>query len=716
MKANQKIVLSALAAGMLLFTGCGGGGGDTSGTAPAPTTLPDDTTPVVVAAVAYDGLGETDVEERHVADDASFTGLTPVFTGTQDTATLAADITGVVNLVKTSQYRITGEVRVRPGATLNIEPGTVIYGTGSDFMVVMKGAQIIADGTVDEPIIFTSLTALIDPSLAGTGQWGGLTILGDAPTNHTDPVYEVDSSEPDYAFGGTNDTDNSGILRNVQILNSGKVVGADVEINGLSLAGVGSGTVVENILVENSADDCIEIWGGTVNVTNATMVNCLDDSFDLDYGYTGTATNIRVQQKEVAHAGFEISSGGSLPMTSPTIINFSITKVAGSNEGGIYVKDETTAPTFINGLVKTSGTDVGIHTKKVFSVDQKAAIAFKDVTLNSEVGYDGLGETDVEERHVADDASFTGLTPVFTGTQDTATLAADITGVVNLVKTSQYRITGEVRVRPGATLNIEPGTVIYGTGSDFMVVMKGAQIIADGTVDEPIIFTSLTALIDPSLAGTGQWGGLTILGDAPTNHTDPVYEVDSSEPDYAFGGTNDTDNSGILRNVQILNSGKVVGADVEINGLSLAGVGSGTVVENILVENSADDCIEIWGGTVNVTNATMVNCLDDSFDLDYGYTGTATNIRVQQKEVAHAGFEISSGGSLPMTSPTIINFSITKVAGSNEGGIYVKDETTAPTFINGLVKTSGTDVGIHTKKVFSVDQKAAIAFKDVILK
>ncbi|MBD3753963.1 MAG: hypothetical protein IE935_16455, partial [Micrococcales bacterium] len=195
-------------------------------------------------------------------------------------------------LTKDKMYKIDGLVKVRPGATLTIEAGTTVFGDdqGDDYIVVMKGAKIMAEGTAAEPIIFTSEIALNNPSKADTGQWGGLTILGAAPTNRADPHYEVDETDSDFAFGnvaaGAGDAnDNSGVLKYVQILNSGKTIGTDLEINGLSLAGVGAGTVVENITVVNSSDDCIEIWGGTVNVTNASMTNCQDDSFDLDYGY-----------------------------------------------------------------------------------------------------------------------------------------------------------------------------------------------------------------------------------------------------------------------------------------------------------------------------------------------------------------------------------------------------------------------------------------------
>jgi len=312
---------------------------------------------------------------------------------------------------------------------------------------------------------------------------------------------------------------------------------------------------------------------------------------------------------------------------------------------------------------------------------------------------------------------------------DTTTIVGNLTGTVNLVKETQYKIDGLVTVE--GILNIEAGTVIFGdtTGDDFIVVKQGGTINAIGTQAEPIIFTSETALMDPSAADVGQWGGLTILGYAPTNHGEvnvgdggPRYEVDENNVDFTFGNalpnTGDVaDNSGTLKHVYIMNSGVTMSTDQEVNGLSLAGVGSGTTIEDITIVNSSDDGIEIWGGTVNVTNATMINCQDDSFDLDYGYVGNATNIYVHQTNAAsHAGFEISSGGVAPMTMPTITNFVISKAEGTDEGGIYIKDDSTAPTFINGVVTTATADANIHTKTTFSSTQKSTIAFRDVLLK
>jgi hypothetical protein len=400
MAKNEKfvsaIVLSSLTAALLTLTGCGSSSSSSSSTPTTPTPTVD--------AELYDGAGAADAMERHVANDGtiSSTAFASVVTtevaaptvptkvqAELDAATvLTGDIIVDTTLDAATLWKISGLVKVKEGATLTIEPGTVIFGeAGANYMVVTKGSKIIADGTEALPIIFTSSEALLNPANAAPAQWGGLTVLGGAPTNHDAPFYEVDETDADFAFGaataGAGDAaDNSGILRNLYILNSGKEVATDLEINGLSLAGVGSGTVVENIYVENSSDDCIEIWGGTVNVTNATLKNCNDDSLDLDYGYVGTADNIVVEQVNAAHAGFEISSGGDTPMTGAEIKNFRIVKVDGSDEGGIYIKDDSTAPIFGNGFVTAPGIgDAAIHTKKAFVADQKAAIAFKDVYL-----------------------------------------------------------------------------------------------------------------------------------------------------------------------------------------------------------------------------------------------------------------------------------------------------------------------------------------------
>ena len=695
LKKSSAIVLSAATALVLGVTGCGSSGGSSN------------------------GGGSSSSSVSSSSSNSSSSEASSCLNG----SVLEGDCTADVHLTKAdSPYEIKGLVKIKDGAEITIDKGVTLYGEeGANYMVVTRGSKIMAEGTADEHIVFTSKEAL-DGGTPDIGQWGGLTILGAAPTNHDDPHYEVDENDPDFAFGnpvaGEGDpNDSSGSLKYVDVLNSGKTVATDLEINGLSLAGVGAGTTVENIKVVNSSDDCVEIWGGTVNVSNLDLINCNDDSFDLDYGYVGHAKNITVTQVNPAHAGFEISSGGNNPMTGATITGFTINKVDGSDEGGIYIKDDTTAPIFQNGLVSVVNDGHGvIRAKKVPTADAKAQLAFNNVKL---VGGNivGDGAIDVQERYDANDADAVA-SDCLTG----KVLEGDCTVSTILTKENgPYEIKGLVKVKDNAIMAIEAGTTLYGEeGANYMVVTRGSKIMANGTADEHIVFTSKEAL-DGGIPDIGQWGGLTILGAAPTNHDDPHYEVDENDPDFAFGnaeaGKGDALNySGILSYVDVLNSGKTVATDLEINGLSLAGVGASTMVNNITVTNSSDDCIEIWGGTVNVSHANLTNCNDDSFDLDYGYVGTAKDINVTQVNVAHAGFEISSGGNNPMTGARIDGFNITKVDGSDEGGIYIKDDTTAPIFLNGSVTTVNDAHGtIRAKKVLTAEAETQIAFKNVTL-
>ena len=135
--------------------------------------------------------------------------------------------------------------------------------------------------------------------------------------------------------GNTDAADNSGILRYVQILNSGITMEQDKEINGLSMVGVGSGTTVENIAVKRSDDDCIEIWGGTVNVTNAYVSYCTDDQFDIDDGYSGTVTDLMIYQHTDGNAGIEMSGN-----TAATFVGMTLIQDYSDKEGAIYFKKD----------------------------------------------------------------------------------------------------------------------------------------------------------------------------------------------------------------------------------------------------------------------------------------------------------------------------------------------------------------------------------------
>jgi len=210
-------------------------------------------------------------------DDGNQTGLETLLSGTiTDTKTLDAD----------KVYTITGPVIVENGGVLDIPAGTTIKAKKgfSSYILVLQGGKIYVRGTASEPVTMTA-----DSVNATAGYWGGLIINGKAPlggglTGST----EINSS---YVYGGTVPNDNSGSISYLKLEYCGARSSANVEHNGLTLNGVGSGTTIENVYVLKSADDGIEFFGGSVNVTNLLVVDPDDDMFDFTQGYNGTLTN-----------------------------------------------------------------------------------------------------------------------------------------------------------------------------------------------------------------------------------------------------------------------------------------------------------------------------------------------------------------------------------------------------------------------------------------
>jgi hypothetical protein len=204
------------------------------------------------------------------------------------TTTLTGNINTTTTLTSDKVWTLKGYVYVTDGAKLIIQPGTTIVSDISEkgALCIERGAQIIAEGTATKPIIFTS------GKIAGErtpGDWGGIVILGRAKTNRTsEPTIEGGIGRP---YGGTNDLDNSGVLKYVRIEYAGIAAMPNSEINALTLGGVGSGTIIENVQTIYANDDAFEFFGGTVNAKNLYAFATADDDFDFDFGYTGTITN-----------------------------------------------------------------------------------------------------------------------------------------------------------------------------------------------------------------------------------------------------------------------------------------------------------------------------------------------------------------------------------------------------------------------------------------
>lgn len=199
---------------------------------------------------------------------------------------LSGSISSAKILDASITYNLTGPLIIEDGASLTIPASTTIKAKKgfNSYILVLQGGKIHVNGSADKPVRMTA-----DIEHAEAGYWGGLIINGKAPlSGGTIGSTEISSA---HQYGGTNPNDNSGSITYLIIEYSGARSSADVEHNGLTLNGVGNGTVIENIFIPNGSDDGIEFFGGTVNVKNLLVVNSDDDMFDFTQGYSGTLEN-----------------------------------------------------------------------------------------------------------------------------------------------------------------------------------------------------------------------------------------------------------------------------------------------------------------------------------------------------------------------------------------------------------------------------------------
>ncbi|MFM2139597.1 MAG: hypothetical protein RJA57_1904 [Bacteroidota bacterium] len=231
------------------------------------------------------------------------------------------------------KWVLKGYVYVTEGATVTFEAGCVIVSdvTEKGALIIERGAKLIASGTAANPIVFTSGKPV---GSRAPGDWGGIILLGKAPTNRPlDPAPTIEGGVG-RQYGGTDPLDESGILRFVRIEYAGIAAEPGSEINGLTCGGVGSGTIIENVQVSFGNDDAYEFFGGTVNAKNLVAFATADDDFDFDFGYTGKIQfAVSCRKPDFVDAGdagngIECDNDGTgtlvTPRTRPQLSNFTI--------------------------------------------------------------------------------------------------------------------------------------------------------------------------------------------------------------------------------------------------------------------------------------------------------------------------------------------------------------------------------------------------------
>lgn len=643
------------------------------------------------------------------------------------------------------------------GVELTIEAGTQIRGTGESALLVTRGSKLFANGTADAPITFSSA----DDNFDGSDEWGGVIIQGFAPQyglEGTGPCFIVGDEERDYcnvtgeggtdvrAYGGNFVDDNSGSLTYVRIAEGGASIGANNEINGLTLQGVGYGTTVEYIQVHGNLDDGIEWFGGTVNAKYLVLTNNDDDDIDFDEGYQGNIQYAIVQKDPNKAApsgsndprGIEANSsdGNFVPETEAVLANITViggpaanfedeandvsqqpgmrlrgavqvdiynssvqgfdtgciriddadTNGDGTNDrlstvnltnvvadcvSGIYAKDRqadnnddedsnitsatlSVSPTYaVNAALLDAPTEItAVDNGSNFEFDSTNYIGAVDPTA-AEGWWEGWIIPDSLNTSPLPDTSadFVDCNDELTE----CTIDGNIDQDYTLVKGVDWRLSIEALVGSGnaildtaekvadardngATLTVEPGVHVKAFDNGALIVTRGSKLEAAGTAAHPITFSSA----DDDFNGLGQWGGVIVQGFAPQYGQEGTGICDSYGIEACrlvgeggtvvgeYGGIDVADNSGTLRYVRIAEAGKVAGADNEINGLTLQGVGYGTTVEYIQVHNNLDDGVEWFGGTVNVKYLVLTGNDDDDIDFDEGYQGNIQYAIIQK--------------------------------------------------------------------------------------
>jgi hypothetical protein len=251
------------------------------------------------------------------------------------TTTVSSDITTNTTWTTGTIISLQNKVYVKSGAVLTIQPGVIIRGdlTTQGTLIITRGSKIVAQGTIADPIVFTSGEAIGDRA---EGDWGGLVILGAGMVNQPGGIANVEgiAVSADTEYGGSNDTDSSGVLSYIRIEFPGIPLAPNKEINGLTMGAVGSKTVINHIQVSFSGDDSFEWFGGKVDAKYLVAFRGLDDDFDTDFGYRGRVQfGLVIRDADLSDAagdsnGFESDNDatgtGAMPRTSPIFSNITL--------------------------------------------------------------------------------------------------------------------------------------------------------------------------------------------------------------------------------------------------------------------------------------------------------------------------------------------------------------------------------------------------------
>ncbi|WP_228236310.1 multidrug transporter [Allomuricauda sp. M10] len=346
-----------------------------------------------IAAALFIACEADDTADIVINDNSVTNNTTTTGGSTEETEVRISGIyTEDLTLESGKDYILTGATIMASGTTLTIPAGTTIKAQAagtSVYLAIAQGAQIIADGTAANPIVFTS--AASNPS---AGDWGGLILLGRAPINSVTGTATSTSEIGNLPYGGNQSDDDSGILRYVRVEYSGGAADGQSENNGFSFYGVGNGTIVEYIQAVEGDDDGVEFFGGTVDVRYVVVVNAADDSIDWTEGFSGSVTDAYVIQGDgIGDEAFECDgfntdyTNATGTFSNPTVSNVTIVSESTADSTRGFLLRAGTQGTFTNIVIigKATGIsvdddDAGTPTSQNITDD---TLTFTDVTFTN---------------------------------------------------------------------------------------------------------------------------------------------------------------------------------------------------------------------------------------------------------------------------------------------------------------------------------------------
>ncbi|MBN7797970.1 hypothetical protein [Parahaliea mediterranea] len=521
------------------------------------------------------------------------------------------------------QWRLSGTVRVGEGnetvadtadvqairdagVDLEIEAGTDIRAFDDGTLLVTRGSRLIADGTAAMPITFSSL----DNNYDGLGEWGGVVVQGFAPqygqggTGACFGSGEVCNVEGEggtevAVYGGNDPADDSGIIRYVRIAEGGLVAGPNNEVNGLTLQGVGHGTIVEYVQVHNNLDDGVEWFGGTVDAKYLVLTGNDDDDIDYDEGYMGNIQYAIIQKDQEKESptgsndprAIEANSSDDeyVPETEAVIANVTIV-------GGPVNNDDASEAGAQPGMRLRGALTTSIFNTSVQGFN-KGCIRIDDADVN--------GDGSIIEMS---NVSLTNILNDCAGGIYTHETADAVNNVVN--QTLTYSATFAIN-EAAAQLSSAPVINAVNNGSGF-------------TFDQ----TNYVGAVDPS-AATGWWEGWTIPGslqvDGEVVAPADFVSCNGDSSVCTISGTIDEDYT-LVAGVEWRLSGEVlvgsgnrsVSNDADVQAVRDAGV-TLTVRPGVSVKAFDDGSLLVTRGSKLIANGSAASpitfsSLDDNFD------------------------------------------------------------------------------------------------------